>query len=100
MLHHCGDPKYVTFSDPQPVFDSTSYRAFVKENVPALQLILNVSVRVGTKEKARADVMFVIISGLARTPVTSYCLQIPVQRVAHLYAFTEQPRSLTELKKL
>ena len=53
-----------SFSDPRPAFESLNYTVAVKENGPAPQLILNVSVKAESKEKTNADMVLKIISGL------------------------------------
>ena len=65
-LTACKDSRRVFYSisDPRPAFEPLNYSVFVNENGPALQLILNVSVRSESKEKTRADMLFRIISGL------------------------------------
>ena len=46
------------------MFESLHYTVAVKENGPAPQLILNVSVKAESKEKTHADMVLKIISGL------------------------------------
>lgn len=53
-----------SFSDPRPAFESLHYTVAVKENGPAPQLILNVSVKAESKGKTQADMVLKIISGL------------------------------------
>lgn len=53
-----------SFPDPRPAFESLHYTVTVKENGPAPQLILNVSVKAESKEKTHADMVLKIISGL------------------------------------
>lgn len=53
-----------SFSDPRPAFESLHYTVAVKENGPASQLILNVSVKAESKGKTHADMVLKIISGL------------------------------------
>ena len=55
---------FYSFSDPRPEFESLHYTVAVKENGPAPQLILNVSVKAESKGKTHADMVLKIISGL------------------------------------
>lgn len=53
----------VFISDPQPAFQLLNYTVSVQENGPPVQLVLNISVRAGSKDKTHANMVFKIISG-------------------------------------
>ena len=54
---------HVFISDPRPAFQLLNYTVSVQENGPPVQLVLNISVRAGSKDKTHAKMVFKIISG-------------------------------------